>query len=290
MKYLNTISYYIGLASISVLFLVACTSEASEPVPTPSVSEEYLKIFNYDQEAPLGYEEGSVTETDGIQIYTISYASPMGDKVPAYLVIPPGKGPFPSIIFLHCGHNAQCTKSEFMYEATEFAKLGAASLLIDGPLLRMSDAEFDPKEMFIYSVLDIQRGVDLLISHSDISSSNIGYVGHSYGATVGAILSGIEKRIKAYVLMAGHTQVSLTLNAPSLEPLDAIHYLGHAAPSAVFFQAANQDRFVSPEVAQSCFDITSEPKRIAFYETDHDFNSQARQDRIAWLIEQLGLN
>jgi len=171
--------------------------------------------------------------------------------------------------------------------ANQLAKLGVVSLLIDGPLIRMSDANFDPETMFIYSVLDIRRGVDLLGSMPEIDGGKIGYVGHSYGATTGGILAGVETRIKALVLMAGHAQISQLDDPESIQYLDAVNYIGFADHASLLFQFAEQDLFISIDAATFYYDSASQPKEIRWYDSYHDFNSEARNDRIEWLVDQL---
>ncbi len=69
----------------------------------------------------------------GISVHDISYASPKGGRVPAYLVVPDGKGPFAAIEFVHWG---QGDRTEFLSEALLYAKSSAVSLLIDAPYNR----------------------------------------------------------------------------------------------------------------------------------------------------------
>ena len=113
-------------------------------------------------------------------------------------------------------------------------------------------------------------------------------MGHSYGATWGGVLAGIEKRIKAYVLMAGYVQVSKT-DGPNVPKIDAINYISHAAPSAVFFQFAEHDAYITKESALLFYQVASEPKFIEWYDTSHRFNAIAQNDRVEWLRTQLGL-
>ncbi len=76
-----------------------------------------------------------------------------------------------------------------------------------------------------------------------------------------------------------------------MAPLDASHYIGHAAPSSLFFQFANKDSFVSVEEGQRYFELASEPKHIVWYDNcDHELSSQARLDRVHWLCEMLLLD
>ena len=63
----------------------------------------------------------------------------------------------------------------------------------------------------------------------------------------------------------------------ALAPLDACHYIGHAAPSRLFFQFARDDEFVSVKDGERYFELASEPKQIAWYDhCNHAFNAQAR--------------
>src|SRR2546425_10340524 len=49
----------------------------------------------------------------------------------------------------------------------------------------------------------MRRVADLLLARKDVDQKRLAYVGHSYNASVGGFLSGIDKRFKAFVLMAG---------------------------------------------------------------------------------------
>jgi esterase/lipase len=59
-------------------------------------------------------------------------------------------------------------------------------------------------------------------------------------------------------------------------PLDARHYIGHAALSHLFFQFAHDDTSISAEDGERYFELASEPKQMAWYENSgHAFNAQA---------------
>ncbi len=76
-----------------------------------------------------------------------------------------------------------------------------------------------------------------------------------------------------------------------MAPLDACHYIGHAAPSHLFFQFAHNDDFVSVKDGERYFELASEPKQIVWYDNcDHELSAQARLDRVTWLCAQLGLS
>ena len=58
--------------------------------------------FQYGPETPaIGIQEKGVQERAGVKIHDITYASPKGGRVPAYLVVPEGKGHFAGILWAH---------------------------------------------------------------------------------------------------------------------------------------------------------------------------------------------
>ena len=92
------------------------------------------KVFAYDAMKPLNLTVGnSETPVGGITVFEISYDSPKAGRVPGYLVVPSGKGPFPAIVYMHWG---QGNKGEFLSEAMEMALRGAIGIMIDAPYWR----------------------------------------------------------------------------------------------------------------------------------------------------------
>src|SRR5712671_1862253 len=75
--------------------------------------------FDYDQKAPLDVQEAGVEQRGDVTIHDISYASPKGGRVPAYLVVPTGKGPFAAVIWGHWywDNSAMRNRKEFLDEA-----------------------------------------------------------------------------------------------------------------------------------------------------------------------------
>jgi len=205
-------------------------------------------------------------------------------------------------------------RREFLDEAVALAQTGVISLLIDGPIARSGHEPIkDPLDErqateFLQTVIDMRRAVDLLVARKDVDRKRIAYVGHSYGANIGALLSGLDRRFKAFVLMAG--LMSDEVNAQTkayqdfrqrvgAEKLDALvakyayldqgKYVSHAAPAVVFLQFANQEKVLTPELARKQAEVVSEPKQVKFYEAPHSLNAEARRDRIQFLVEQLKL-
>ena len=60
--------------------------------------------FDYDSKQPLDIHDKVIENFDGGTLHDITYASPKGGQVDAYLVVPTGKGPFAAILFGHWGN------------------------------------------------------------------------------------------------------------------------------------------------------------------------------------------
>ena len=275
---------------------------------------DLLRHFDYDQKAPLDIQEASVEQRGATAIHDISYASPKGGRVPAYLVVPNGKGPFAAVIWGHwyMEGSAFRNRKEFLDEAVVLASSGVVSLLPDGPIARAGYVQNkaplndqDPLEM-VQAVVDMRRGADLLLARPDIDPSRLAYVGHSYNAQVGGFLSGIDRRFKAFVLMAGDMSDAVDMRSKELQDyrqkvgpqkfdafvaryswLDTEKYVSHAAPATVFLQYASQEKFLNPERAKQYAAVVSNPKILKIYDSPHALNAQARRDRIAFLAQQL---
>jgi dienelactone hydrolase len=277
------------------------TAQGVKPFP------ELARMYDYDRQAPLDIKENGVEVKDGAKVHDITYLSPKGGRVTAYLVVPPGRGPFAGLVFMHWGFGY---RSSFLAEALLLAKAGAVSLLIDAPYNRPAPWRHDfdnskpevNRDVYIQMVVDLRRGVDLLTSRTEVDAKRIGFVGLSLGAHMGGILSGVEKRIKAFVLMGGLATITERLRRNNkdgkldhdievLSPVDPIHYVSHAKPSALFFQFARRDRFITEQQAIEYQQAGSEPKLVKWYDTGHELNDlEALRDRAEWLRKEIGIS
>src|SRR3954471_14996200 len=201
----------LAFAGLTCVPLAAVAAGSKEKKPPPF--EELARQFDYDRNALLNIREEKKEERDGATVIELSYDSPRGGRVPATLVLPAGKGPFPAILFGHwmMQRSSFRNRKEFLEEALLLARSGAASLLTDTPLVRPGfipekeglKGEIQNAEASRQQVIDFRRGVDLLASRDDIDPKRLAFVGHSYNAHTGGILAAVEKRIGSFVLMAG---------------------------------------------------------------------------------------
>jgi dienelactone hydrolase len=295
---------------------------------SPAIAQEsypqLLHHWDYDQSAPLNIKENNVQDHDGVAVHDISYSSPVGDRrsfigpnggtVTAYLIVPPGRGPFPAIIYGHwCmpGSDKE-SRAEFLEEALALAQSGVISLLPDHVIVHpgfvADNSPLNDQQVAVEVQQDInlRRGADLLLARKDVDEKRLAYVGHSCDATAGGLLSGIDKRFKAFVLMAGNLSDEADMKTKSYQDFrkhigaekfdsfvakyswsDAGKYVSHAAPATVFLQHATDEPFTGPELAKQYFIVVSEPKKFKLYQAPHALNAEATRDRIAFLAEQL---
>jgi dienelactone hydrolase len=298
-------------------FISAMVAAQTESTPEPEF-QSVARAFDYDAKQALDIKDKIIEEFSAGTLHDITYTSPKGGPVAAYLIVPKGKGPFAAVLFGHWGNG---TRAEFIPEAKLYAKAGAVSLIPDYPWDRprpwhKTPDHFDKpeldREIEIQAVVDLRRGIDLLLARPDVDQKRLAYVGHSYGAQWGSILSAVDKRMKTSVLMAGVAEIADILlrgNDPGLVDLrknqpagqlekyakvtgdiDAIHFVGHAAPIPLLLQFANYEQYFDKTSMQHYVEAASDPKKVLYYDTGHDLNDpEALQDRYTWLIERIGL-
>ena len=319
---------YALIASL-LLLLAACSGPVSTPdagqstpahilsgsATSPLGAEAHdpdLELFAYDTNEPVSITENEVLQKEGYTVHNISYPSPQGGDVPAYLVVPDGPGLFAGILLMHGSSGSRQTLLTF---AEELVHTGAVVLTLSAPAARIPGKpwiSFTPqdREEQIQLMVDLRRAVDLLTQHEKVDASRVGYVGYSYGAAMGGLLAGIEPRIRAYGLMVGDGGLvnhfmdedepvggfetidpeARRLWLEAMEPIEPINFVGQAAPSALFFQNARHDTSVSEEDALAYQAAGSEPKKIEWYDSGHGLPAQAYVDMVHWLANQIGID
>lgn len=280
--------------------------------PVPDTYEEAVQLFDYDMQSPPAITENSLQQENRYTVHDIYYPSPKGGNVNSYLLVPEGPGPFAGIILMH---GSSGSRESLLPFAKDLVLTGAVVLTIDGPAARIKNRDwihFTPQDRDeqIQLIIDLRRGVDVLTAHPSVDATRIGYIGYSYGAAMGGLLAGVDHRLKAYGLMVGDgglvnhftdgdRPVGGFESVPSaardvwlkaMDPIEPIHFVGHASPSALFFQNARRDTLVSEADALAYQAAGSEPKRVEWYDSGHGLPTQAYFDMVDWLEEQIGID
>ncbi len=143
----------------------------------------------------------------------IDYASEPGERVPAYLLIPKGQGPFPAVLCLHptdnvIGHRVVVGlggKANRAY-ASELAERGFVTLAPSYPHL----AQYRPDWQALgyasgtmKAIWDNVRGLDLLDSMDEVRKGGFGAIGHSLGGHNSIYTAVFDGRLAAIVSSCG---------------------------------------------------------------------------------------
>ena len=147
---------------------------------------------------------------------------------------------------------------------------------------------------------EVRRAVDFFQSLDAVDDDEVGYVGWSAGARMGALISGVEHRIKSLNLIAGGAApVSDYVQAAPvdlqdelrtlLERTDPLHFVAQAEPSELLFQDGRQDEVVPEAALKELAQAGSEPKEVRWYDAGHVPSEKMWAESRGWLADHLGL-
>jgi uncharacterized protein len=310
--------------TLLLLAAPACTSSARVAPPVVSTSwqppegveaaaplscEGIKSLFAYDAQAPLDIQEETRQRDGGLTVIEFNYASPLGGRVPAVLVLPDGSGPFAGLVFMH---GSGGYRRSMLPTAKAYARLGAVAITIGGPSSRPKHDNLIPftfreqdRDEQIQLILDLRRAVDVLLARPEVDPQRLAYVGVSYGGAMGGLLAAVEHRLRGYALEVGdgglvnHFSGAKVMGLPedvrrewlaAMWPIEPIHYVGCAAPAALLFQNGTLDTQVRPADALRYQNAGSQPKTILWYKADHGLDMQAYRDQARWLSRLIGID
>jgi acetyl esterase/lipase len=194
-------------------------------VPATISAAALLKPFAYDRSAPLHLTTIDSKVTDGSTVSHVEFDVAGGAAVRAELVVPRHRsGRAPAVIFAHGG--APDPKA-FRSEALELGRHGLASIAPDLPITMTGNVETDI--VFVRRAIIIERrALDVLVARPDVDAGRIGFVGHSWGADLAAIMAGAEPRLAAVVIACGWSRMATDMYAIG-RPADGATYMTAAS-------------------------------------------------------------
>lgn len=302
------------LNHIRICVLLALSLSTAAPAcaqTAPSAGDSLpLYLFAYDRTASLAMRDSlRTTESDSISVYAVSFASPRGGRATGILCVPPGRGPFAGILLQHgMPGNAEQT----LVAARTLARHGAVVLSLDAPWARRGGppVAFTAQDSAdqVQLITDMQRGIDLLVARRDVDPTRLAYLGVSYGGAMGALLAGVERRLKTYILAVGDgglvshfTGADDPPGGPmrvsreqwnrwlaAMRPIEPLRFVGRAPPASILFQSGRQDRLVPPVDAIWLHSAATEPKTVKWYDAGHGLGPEARVDQLEWLHRTVG--
>ena len=270
---------------------------------------EDRKLFSYDANAPLNLQKTVESTTNGVEASSISFSSPDGGLVTGMMWDPVTRsGLRPGMVVMH-GHPGKA--KDFAGLGQNYAQHGAVVIAIDAPFTRrggtMTLLPKDSAEQ-VQVIKDLQRAVDVLRSHPNVDDDRIAYMGFSWGGATGALFVGIERRLKAAVLVVGHPGQVSHATGPggfknisylpcamrvawirAMAPLEPIRFVANANVP-LLLQNGNVDELIPAYEAAELHAAAPQPKTTLWYAAGHGLTQQAGTDRYDWLVAQIGID
>jgi dienelactone hydrolase len=263
--------------------------------------------FAYEVSQPLDLRDrGRVNGASyPIAVRDVSYAVP-GGRIDGYLAVPPRGGRLAAVVYLHGSGGG---RGELLVPAVWLAGRRAVALTITAP---SSAAGAEPggltpaqslarqRRLTVADVVAVRRAVDLLRSLPQVDARRIGFVGWSLGARTGAILAGVEPRIRAFVLMSGGaTAVSTYVaQAPAalrpavrrtLTAIDPLRWIARARPGTILLEDGRKDTVVPRSALLALARAAPRGTVLRWYAAPHELSVAAYRDQLDWLSRKLAI-
>jgi len=260
-------------------------------------------LFVYDAMKPLRYvDRGVVNHGYPIKVHDVSFTA-AGRRVDGFLAVPPGKGPFPAVLYLH---GSGGDRSQMIVPATWLAARGVAALTITMPQTPSVGGEsahaqlVADRKAVVATIVAARRAVDALQRLPEVKPDRIGFVGFSAGARMGAILAGVEPRIRAFDLLSGGSPPveDYARQAPAdlrpavrreLGAVDPLRWVARARPGTILIQDGRQDEVVPRTSLQALAKAAGAAAEARWYDQGHSPESAAWLDQLRWLSGKLGV-
>jgi cephalosporin-C deacetylase-like acetyl esterase len=243
----------------------------------------------------------------------VTFKGCQGNLISAYLVSPltPKLEKRPAILYVHWydPRVANSNRDEFLNEAKRMAQQGAVSLLVStfwsvpGGTYHERRWQNDYQNT-LNQTNDLLHAVNLLRSFkNEVDATRIAYVGHDYGASFGALVAGIDGKIKGFVLEAGTPRLTdwyiygsasgvpngeeaqqFIASFKAIEP----EMMLAKTNAQILLQYAKDDPFITPENAQALQKAAPKDTVFKIYNTTHAMDlPQVETDRREWLTQLL---
>jgi dienelactone hydrolase len=289
-----------GLLPVArALVAVAAVALATSPPAGTSGARVPASRFDYDHSAPLEVAWGRTVVSHGIARQDLTFSAARGARIAAYFVHPQAGAPWPLVIWTP-GRGED--RREDLGDADALARNGVASLLVDPPAPEVVTCDA-AKDLAIFTgyVVGRRRAVDLALTLPDVDGKRIAAAGFSYGASVTAVLAGVEHRIRAFALKSGrahHTgfmrlacpqlgEKKLEAYVEKLSAIDPINWVPKATGPAFLIQDGTRDPFNPRADVVALYRAAHGPKELRFYTADHPLNAAATAYRARWLLRVL---
>jgi len=218
------------------------------------------------------------------------------ERVIAILFLPKNAAPPYQTVIYFPGDQARYRNSsedivtdlEFNVFLSFIVKNGRAALypVYKGTMERRDDTLFPGRTIQIQRVKDYKRCIDYLETREDIDCDKLAYYGMSWGGWLGPIITAVEERLKASVLLAGGLRWT---ERPEANPFN---YVTRVKTPTLMINGKYDTLFLYETSIKPLFDLLGTPdehKELKLYETDHiPPRNEFIKEILAWLDRYLG--
>jgi dienelactone hydrolase len=286
---------------------------AFDPRAIPRVSDDvfraYRERFSYDRTPLDDRLESSVTSPGGWTHEVVSFdAAYGGERILAHVFLPSGAArPFQAAVYFPGSASTLMPSSEDIEGYYEFSmflsylvRSGRAVVYPvykgtferGGPeyiRLQAGDGSHRYVEYVTQVVQDVGRTLDYLETRPDIDRDRLALYGMSWGGRMGAIITALEPRFRASVLLAAGAEYRPPLPRPEARGLT---YAPRVRTPTLILNGRYDGIFPAEASALPLMDLLGTPaadKKLILYETDHiPPRTEYVKETLAWLDRYLG--
>jgi len=274
-----------------------------KPAPD-SIFQVYKEQFSYDKtDLNAQVESRDESHDDWIKERITFDAAYGGERVIAILFLPKNtEPPYQTVIYFPGGQAISRNSSKDLDSAGEFqiflsfiVKNGRAALypVYKGTMERRADdlaySELDSHlntEHTILCVKDFKRCIDYLETRQDIDSDKLAYYGMSWGGWFGPIITAVEERLKASILLGG------ALEGGPRPEANPFNYVTRVKTPTLMINGRYDTSYPYETTQKPMFDLLGTPdehKELKLYETDHiPPRIEFIKEILIWLDRYLG--
>jgi len=259
----------------------------------------FESFYAYDQR-PLDAAIHSVDDASTHYRWErISYDSAYGgERVLANLLLPKNASPPYQVVVFFPGSEAEAFDSSLVFHGLPFYEfvLRSGRAVLYPVYKNMFERKipgwtFSPaarRDVLIQWHKDLGRSIDYIESREDLDSGRIAFYGHSLGAVYGTVLTALEPRLAAALMLGGG------VNPGALPPeADPLNFAPRVRLPTLML--TGRDDFIRPvethqEPLFRLLGVPDEQKRLAQFDGGHmpsDMNALIRE-ALAWLDRWMG--
>jgi dienelactone hydrolase len=292
---------YIHAEPLPAILLAPVSFELADYRRVKPVSDAVFRIYetmySYDRtplDAKLENEDDSSPYWRKQRVsFNAAYG---GERVIAYLYLPRGVSPpYQTVVYFpHSGAQAFHTVEDTQLALIDF--LVKSGRLLVFPIYKDTYERLasppDPgtvaeRDETVQQAKDLRRSIDYLETRADVDNQRLAYYGVSWGGTLGAIMTALEKRFKAAVFASGGCNNEKVL--PEADPMN----FAPRVSLPVLMINGRYDFMVPVDTCQeplfNALGAPSQDKQHVLFDSGHSLPQlPAMKESLDWLDHYLG--